>query len=147
MQVKGNPTGVAFEHLIDALIDMSDSVQWMIRPDVPRDDAVMDILHTFHPHLLGAQELYEWNDVVVTSGKAAIAYIYEATPELGTELKTLATSLYDFRQPALPEDLVFYREEGKNELFRMNSERQTATFSNVTEEERLIIEPLLQHLQ
>ena len=136
MKIKGNPEGSTYDALIDELVAASESMQWMIRPDVPRDPEVMELLHEFHAHLLGARELFEWSDVKVTSGKPAMLYIYESSPQLAEDLKQTARKLYDWRQPALPEDLTFFREEGENVLFEMTSEEETARFVELTEEEQ-----------
>jgi len=89
-------------------------------------------LDSLKEHLVEVANQMEWPGTRLTLSPAAV-YWYRVTPELIAALKTKVRSLYEWAVPDLPEDLAFYRPDGRALLGTSSHER--FAFINLTEKE------------
>jgi hypothetical protein len=67
------------------------------------------------PYLVGSDETQEWPGTRLVGGGTSVRYTYRLCPELEV-LTSAASDLFEWVNPALPEDLHFLREDGSTAL-------------------------------
>lgn len=100
-----NPTGETYRELIKVLCEHSDKFYFITRKELKYDSAILEL---FKPYLFESYKTKKWANTE-TLGAAATVYVIEANQDTCSLLQQLATSLYDWVAPNLPEDLTFIK--------------------------------------
>lgn len=112
LEVHNNPTGEAYAQLIDLAFQKSARFHLVVRDELNLSDRAKQVLADLEPSLMRKVASSEWASTVLNEGTADV-YYYVADDHAHDVLKKAATALYDWQQPALPEDLAFFKERGE----------------------------------
>lgn len=127
MKLYTDPSGIAYEQVIDLAIRNSD---WFVLGEkIPTEvahDRYAVVLEVLKPYLVKtlkiAADMDEITQIRDTYGShafysAGIYYFYRCCEESGNLLKQYANRLSDWIYPNLPEDLCFLKEGGGDYLY------------------------------
>ncbi|WP_301246600.1 leucine-rich repeat domain-containing protein [Paenibacillus vandeheii] len=119
-----DPRGVAYEQLIDWLIEKTDRFLLVDRRRYDNDEVpgVSRVLQRLKPYLI---ESCTMEEMMMQSGamySEGIYYIYRCTPESGQILKEEANRFHDWLYPSLPDDLCFLKADRSDFFFSVAHE-------------------------
>jgi hypothetical protein len=111
------PSGDLYELLIEALAPLAALVGMVIRSDkVQLGPQAQDLMRDLTPYLVHVDELSTWPGTVLLGEHRSKVYQYRLVPEVVTLILSSASSLYQWVNPDLPEDLHFLRADGSTVL-------------------------------
>ena len=128
MVIVREPVNGAYFDLIDSLKHHASRFGLVVRPENPLADSGKDALEVLEPFLVDQSNVLEWPGTK-TFGDPAIMVQYTIMHEALEALCSLASRLYSWEQPALPEDLFFRRDDGSTIFGSVAHERHA--FLNV----------------
>lgn len=119
-----DPSGTAYELLIDELIEKTDRFMLADRNYVEGYtlERVAKVLQRLEPYLIEKSTMEE---MMMQSGamySEGIYYIYRCTPDSGQVLKEEANRFHDWLYPSLPDDLCFLKEDGSDYFYTVAHE-------------------------
>jgi len=86
------------------------------------DESATRILESLRPYLRDERSVSEWPGTVLLGGRATLRE-YEMQEATEAILERAATGLYDWRQPSMPDDPVFWRRSNGPWLVTIAHER------------------------
>ena len=128
------PRGDVYRTLIDLGAQRCPTVLLVVRDLRALGPDGRQALETLASFLIDAQHATKWPGTVLY-GHEAVAYKYRTSSELSNALKHLATGLYSWQHPNLPEDLSFLRSDGAPWLASIA--HQGDAYLELTQEEML----------
>lgn len=124
-RIAGPLSGGPYRALIDCAIDRIFNVGLVVRVQLPQSDRLLSVVERLEPGLLTREHVYAWPGTrLAGSTGGADLLVYSPAPSVGEVLKSEADSLWQWRQPEMPEDLCFFRPDGRPFFFSVTHERQ-----------------------
>jgi hypothetical protein len=120
--LKFEPTGALYKHLIRTAV-LEAHVAYVVLPDGTMNPSVQNALEKLNVDEIGRKTVKEWPGTRLLGTKAAMLIEYRCTRSVARVLTSLATGLYDWLAPDLPEDLGFVRTDGSVWLASTSHER------------------------
>ena len=118
-----NPTGAEYESLVEFCCSASVEMILVVRePRTEGDPSLRQTLADLSPHLIRITQTSEWPGTILYEDEADV-YRYRVSPSLQLELERMASSLFDWVHPDVPEDPCFFREDGSVLLVTTSHER------------------------
>ena len=105
---RAEPQGDTYKALVQFAAARASSVLLVVRPDLSLAASAMDTLARLRPHLRVEEQRDAWPGTKLWGGLATLGR-YDFVPEVASILASVATGLFQWRQPELPEDLCFLR--------------------------------------
>lgn len=121
----------AYQDLLEAAGTRCEAFSFVIR-DEPLDAACQAVVDALGPYLKSRTRTSKWPGTILHSGEVTLC-CYRLTQESSRILLGAASVLDDWRHPALPEDLSFWREDGST-WFVLISHEHDAYFELTLEE-------------
>lgn len=112
LEVHNNPSGDAYHKLIDLAFEKSERFHLVVRKELALSDRAEQLLSDLEPSLMKKVESSEWASTLLLNNTAYV-YYYKADQHAHDILQQAANTLYDWQQPALPEDLAFFKAQGE----------------------------------
>lgn len=94
----------------------------IVREKIPLDQNGNQALEDLNPHIETVKDVSEWPGTKLHNQTAKL-YSYRFDQECAAALKTIASRLYEWEQPHLPEDLGLMLDETAPWLFTIAHER------------------------
>lgn len=91
---------------------------------MPLDQGAEDVLEKLNPWLLDRKETNRWPGTILYDGYTASVFTFTLNDCTKKILIESSSSLYSWRQPFLPEDLCFLREDGREWLVTIAHENE-----------------------
>lgn len=132
-----DPSGTAYELLIDELIEKTDRFMLVDRKYVEGDtpERVAKVLQRLEPYLIEKSTMEEMMMLSGAMYSEGIYYIYRCTPDSGQVLKEEANRFHDWLYPSLPDDLCFLKEDGSDYFYTVAHEHMYGM--HITQEEAI----------
>jgi len=127
-----DPVGKDYTRLIEFCARRSSKCTFALQQPQQFGRSCHQFLDSLKEHLVEVANQMEWPGTRLMLSPAAV-YWYRVTPELIAALKTKVRSFYEWAVPDLPEDLAFYRPDGRALLGTSSHER--FAFINLAEKE------------
>lgn len=129
---------VYFE-LLDFAMSQCSEILLVVHPNTPLADSASNLLHQLQPFFLHTAVSSEWPGTRLLDDVAHI-YRYSFRREVLSILKSHSSSLYQWVQPDLPEDLCLLRPDGQPWLVTIAHERDAYLVLDQTEYAALSME-------
>lgn len=107
--LNNEPKQQTYNKLIDYCISNCSFFSFVIRNDETLTDTCLQIVSKFNPYLATQFMTQQWPGTILLSDQTATLFKYRLNPESGELLKNVASRLYQWLHPDLPEDLSFYK--------------------------------------
>ena len=120
--LRAEPTGSAYRELVAAAQECCSAALLVVRPGVALAATALAALDRLRPWLVNAEPRAVWPGTRLLSGTATV-HRYRFGEETATVLAEAAGGLFDWVQPALPEDLCLLRPDGAAWLVTIAHER------------------------
>jgi hypothetical protein len=121
-----NPSGDLFSLLIRAVAPYATVVGMVVRSDKVRLSAKARlILDSLEPFLVDASQTDTWPGTKLLAGRTSKVYHYRLAPHVLEILLSQSSSLYEWVNPAMPEDLHFLRDDGSPVLGNVAQEEDS----------------------
>jgi hypothetical protein len=127
------PSGQLYRALLDACVEHCQGGLLVERPSIGLSEQGTLVLERLRPWIQEEKQLGEWPGTKL-HGHTALVRFFAFNPESAIVLKESAKALYDWQQPALPEDLCLLRPDGEPWLVSIAHERDG--YLKISEEER-----------
>ncbi len=121
------PTDNLYSQLLEIAQSKCKYALLVIRHTLPMDRTARLALEQLTPFLISKTESNEWPGTILTNSTALI-YKYNLETESIKVLRKLSTRLYDWKQPNLPEDLCFLKEDDSAWLATTSHEADSYLF-------------------
>ena len=121
------PTDNLYYQLLEIAQSICKYALLVILHTIPVDVTAKLALEQLTPFLVSITESNEWPGTILTNSTAQI-YKYNLETECINVLKKLSTRLYDWKQPYLPEDICFLKEDGSAWLVTTSHEADSYLF-------------------
>ncbi len=131
------PKGVEYCALLYALSQISRQVLLVVRHEIPLSAFGKETLWELEKDLIAREERQEWPGTKLYEGSATI-YLFNLTKHCLDILCTRAYRLYQWRQPRLPEDLCFMRNEIEPVLVSISHECDAYLLLSDDEKQKLL---------
>lgn len=132
--------GKLLEDVLGVLSRYSSSMLLVVRDELGLDETGVSLLLKLQPCLQEEKRTSTWPGTVILDEQAT-AYRYAMNDFVLGEIVSSVSGLYDFQQPAFPEDLSFFREDGTAILSSVSHEHD-AYLDLSDEEYKVIIDKL-----
>jgi hypothetical protein len=116
------PRGDLLHCLINAAARLSDSVMIVLRDDLGLNEKGRALLSRLEPSLLERQRRASWPGTTLVDGEATTLR-FALNAEVVGEILAASNGLFEWQQPALPEDLSLLRSDGTAVLASIAHER------------------------
>jgi hypothetical protein len=103
-----DPTGDIFYGLLDYGITICDKALLVVKIQNHLSNEGKKVLSILEDFLIEKKEMSEWPGTRLFDS-VALVYEYVYNVDFVSQIKTYSKSIYDWRQPALPEDLCLIR--------------------------------------
>lgn len=111
------PSGESYEPLLRLAASFASTAGVIIRSQAIRlHQSAESTMNSLRPHLLTVNEVTAWPGTQLVGGSSSTRYLYRLIPESLAVLVRSASSLFEWVNPHLPEDLHFLREDGSTVL-------------------------------
>ena len=120
--VINEPRGNLLRRLLRAVAEHSSSAILVLRDDLGVSDTAISLLSALEPHVIERRRSASWPGTTLLNEEATTIRFRPIAPVLD-QLLSVAEGLYEWQQPALPEDLAFLREDGTALLASISHER------------------------
>ena len=104
------------------------------RPDVVPGSAPSPLLPHLAPALVGQEETSSWPGTTLCCGQTAAVLHYRLDADVAAILTEVASSVFDWKAPDLPEDIALLRADGSPWLASIQHERDA--WFELTDDER-----------
>lgn len=131
------PTGEIYRRLLDRIAPLCGRFSLVVRPTIELGTAASDVLQQLQPFLVANAQQDAWPGTQLI-GDTAHVYYFTVDPRSLAILLNAAEGLYDWLQPALPEDLCFYRHAGEPLLAAISHEGDGYLDLSAEERERMV---------
>jgi len=138
LRLINEPRGDLYRRILDLASQDATTAYAVLRPTVPLDATAVAALGRLKEHEIGRREVGEWPGTRLLFGATATLVEFRMTAELSSVLASLASGLYEWMQPRLPEDLGFLRDDGSTWLASISHERDGYFEMSMTEERSLL---------
>ena len=98
----------SLERISSALLPIADSFSFVVREETEISDRAMELVQDLSIYLIKKEKVNEWPGTILLDGAAEI-YIYNLNRESAFLLSKYDNELFNWIQPDLPEDIVFYK--------------------------------------
>lgn len=105
------PAGQSYQRLLDLAAKWCTTGQVIVRPELRLSRRGNDLVSALRPHILDELQVAEWPGTILFNQQAR-AIRFSIVPESVNLLRS-AESLSAWQQPRLPEDLAFFRGDGR----------------------------------
>lgn len=140
----GEARGECYHQIVRAALTWTTHAEWVVRPDLPRESSLDDILNEAQPYLDSVDETSSWAGTELMNGSTVSLYRYRVSTDFVRILLKACESLYEWIQPSRPEDIAFRRPDGSLWLATIVHERDAYFELSATEREELLTRaPLL----
>jgi hypothetical protein len=124
ISITKEPVGALYRKLIEIAVSQSARAYLVTRLDNGELSArAMDALALLKSERIECRASSEWPGTELLNGATATVSEYRCTPRLAEALSSLASGLYEWVEPELPEDLGFLRTDGSPWLASIAHER------------------------
>jgi hypothetical protein len=127
------PSGPFYRALLDACVECCDAGLLVERPSIELSDQGKLIIERLRPWIREEKQCCEWPGTKL-HGHTALVRVFAYDQGSATVLKESADSLFEWQQPALPEDLCLLRPDGEPWLVSIAHERDG--YLKISEDER-----------
>ena len=115
----------SIKELTTGFLNYADSFSFVVREENEISKNVRNLIHDLSVFLIEEKEVQEWPGTKLLLGNA-ILYRFNLNPESAFILYRYENNLYNWLQPELPEDLVFYK--GQQPVFTSITHENDAYF-------------------
>lgn len=126
-------SGETFASLVAYAEQRCPYFSFVIRDSLRLSQKGLRVLNSLTESLLKTEETDHWPGTQLHGGRLAVVNTYRLTPETRSTLVSATTSLYGWRQPDLPEDLCFWKDDSQPWLVTISHE-QDAYFETSKQE-------------
>jgi len=116
------PSGAAYEELLTFASSRFARFLLVVRDTLELADSAKNLLHRLEPFELGRERTNHWPGTELLDDKALVME-FLLSVEACEALKHSATGLFDWQQPARPEDLCLLQSDGRPWLVTIAHER------------------------
>jgi hypothetical protein len=115
--LRGGHSGGEYATLMVAVAPLATSFGLIVRSNLVRlSDKATDVLHSLEPMVMSVEEVAKWPGTELIGGRRSVRYSYRLEPASIDILIASASSLFDWVNPGLPEDLHLIRSDGSTVL-------------------------------
>ena len=136
MRFYTDPKAEAYERLIDYVIERTEKFV-LVENHLGDRECYAEVMHQLNPFLLERCSMEEMQAKSGANYSEGTYYIYRCCKGAGSVLKEAVNGLFDWRHPAMPEDLCFVDENGANFLYSTSHEEVCGIRLNEEEAEQL----------
>jgi hypothetical protein len=119
--LRSEPTGTAYYQLVDWAMSNCKLAMFVVRPDLGLNQHALNVISELHPFLVERETVSKWPGTELLEGQANILY-FDAVESVAKVIQRVATGLYSWIQPDLPEDLSFLTTKAKPLLVSITHE-------------------------
>lgn len=131
------PRAELYRAILKEALQHCDRFSLVQRSEGILDESATKILADLHPYLRDERSVSEWPGTVLLGGRATLRE-YDLLEATVTILERAATGLYDWCQPSMPDDPVFWRPSNGPWLVTIAHERDAYFEITPTERDKLL---------
>lgn len=137
--IVSEPVGDIYRQLLSKCREYSSTAILVLRDPNDLSPLASALLNRIQPWCVSKEKRSEWPGTIMKNFLATV-YTYRLDPALVTELQTVATGLYQWIQPELPEDPCLLRPDGTPTLVTIAHERDAYLIMSQQEVDGLLSE-------
>lgn len=123
--ITGDGSGPAYSELLSGLAEISVRFGFVVRsPKIVLSDDGLQVMARLAPFCCESEATQRWPGTQLVGRRIAMRYCYLLDADALAVLSESASSLFDWVNPALPEDLHFLREDGSPVLSTVAQEEE-----------------------
>lgn len=134
MFITSNPKDKIYRDLMDLAFDICDEFILVVRNDLYFNQNVDYLLEELKSSLKEVKDQYEWPGTFLAGGTPAKVYYYNTDYHSKKILKQVSSSLHDWVEPYLPEDLSFIK---NHKPWLINTSHEYESYIETEDEEEI----------